>query len=254
MINVKEDIAKVIEIQKREDKLSHAYLVETNDYEKFKIKLKTILKTLLCEESDSYCDKCQSCHYIDSSEHPNVVYLSPEGASIKVFQVDELKNRFNTKSSYARYNIYVIFEAEKLNSFSGNALLKFLEEPEDNIIGLLVTNNKSLILPTIASRCQLFSDLYEEYAYSDDIIKLANDIDSCWKSDINTVDYSKIIKEVNDKSNVKNAFNYLLNQELIKNPNLKKIAVLKEIIEKMRYNVNIDLLVLSYILRMRELK
>lgn len=250
---MKEDIEKVIENQKRGDKLSHAYLVETNDLEKFKSKLKRILKILLCEESDVYCDQCQNCHYIDGFEHPNVVYISPDGANIKIFQIDELRKKFSTKSTFAKYNVYVIFESEKLNQASGNALLKFLEEPEDDIIGILVTNNKSLVLPTITSRCQQFNDLYEEYVYSNDVIELANTIELCCKKDINTVNYSKIIKSNDDKIIIKMAFSYLLNIELVNAHNIKKIEVLKEIVEKMRYNVNIDLLVLSYIIRMREL-
>ena len=38
---------------------------------------------------------------------------------------------------------------------TANSMLKFLEEPEDNVIAILVTNNMANVLDTIISRCQL---------------------------------------------------------------------------------------------------
>ena len=37
---------------------------------------------------------------------------------------------------------YIIKNAERLNPSSANTILKFLEEPEDNIIAILLTNNR----------------------------------------------------------------------------------------------------------------
>ena len=166
--------------------------------------------------------------------------------------MEELKSRFNSKASFGRYNIYIIYKAESLNPTAGNALLKFLEEPEDNIIGILLTNNKSLVLPTIVSRCQAFTCYYDDETFSEEVIELAKRIDHCSKSYSDLVDYSKIIKNLEDKTIIKNAFSYLLDIELKKSNNINKIMILKEIVEKMRYNVNIDLLLLNYLIRVRE--
>ena len=38
---------------------------------------------------------------------------------------------------------------------SSNSLLKFLEEPEEGIIAILITNNINQMLDTIISRCQI---------------------------------------------------------------------------------------------------
>ena len=42
-----------------------------------------------------------------------------------------------------------------MNKYAANSLLKFLEEPVDGIIAILVTNHFSRVLSTIISRCQV---------------------------------------------------------------------------------------------------
>ena len=51
----------------------------------------------------------------------------------------------------------IIKETEKLNASSANTILKFLEEPEDGIIAILLTDNRYHVLDTILSRCQILS-------------------------------------------------------------------------------------------------
>ena len=42
-----------------------------------------------------------------------------------------------------------------MNNQASNCLLKFLEEPVDNVIAILLTNNFNKMLSTIVSRCQI---------------------------------------------------------------------------------------------------
>ena len=44
-----------------------------------------------------------------------------------------------------------------MNKHAANSLLKFLEEPTDNIVAILVTNNFSNVMSTIISRCQVIN-------------------------------------------------------------------------------------------------
>tara|TARA_Y100001970_G_C14110391_1_gene790541 strand:- start:504 stop:1307 length:804 start_codon:yes stop_codon:yes gene_type:complete len=67
---------------------------------------------------------------------------------------DIKKNIYLNESQY--YNVYLIFEADKLcypRNEAGNALLKILEEPPEKTIFILVTSKKEKILDTIQSRC-----------------------------------------------------------------------------------------------------
>jgi DNA polymerase III subunit delta' len=50
--------------------------------------------------------------------------------------------------------VFVIDQAELLNVAAQNAMLKFLEEPPERTVLILVCNNPEELLPTIRSRCQ----------------------------------------------------------------------------------------------------
>ena len=69
----------------------------------------------------------------------------------------DLQEEFNNKSLLDNKRIYIIKEADKLNMSSANTILKFLEEPEDDIVAILVTNNRYSVIETILSRCQILS-------------------------------------------------------------------------------------------------
>ena len=101
-------------------KISHAYLIETNGYNDLK-------------------------------------YIYPDGNYIKKEQILSLEQEFSKKSLLDNKLIYVIDGAEKLNDSSANTILKFLEEPEEDIIAILVTNNRYKVLETILSRCQIIA-------------------------------------------------------------------------------------------------
>lgn len=162
-----------IEKSFNENKLSHAFLIETNNLEKCLIDIKKIIKTINC--SDSYkddCNKCSLCYQIEKETMPSFVIIRPDGTSIKKEQIMNLKEKMLAKPIYSKYNTYIILNAEKLNSSSANTMLKFIEEPEDFLIGFFVVNNKENIIETIKSRCQLIHQYYNEEIIPVDVEKL----------------------------------------------------------------------------------
>jgi DNA polymerase-3 subunit delta' len=54
----------------------------------------------------------------------------------------------------ARLRVVIISDAQAMNPEAGNALLKVLEEPPDHTILILITMQRSDLLPTIVSRCR----------------------------------------------------------------------------------------------------
>lgn len=157
-VNNIEHIVKIY----NENKLSHAFLVETDNIEQCYEDIKQVIKIINCENKyEENCQKCNLCYQIDKNSLPSFITIEPDGLSIKKGQVLELKEKMLTKPIYSKYNCYVILNAEKLNASSGNTLLKFIEEPEENIIGFFLTTNKKNILDTIKSRCQLLSQYYQ---------------------------------------------------------------------------------------------
>jgi DNA polymerase-3 subunit delta' len=160
---VEASILKDVLKRYREGKLAHAFLLETNDSNKCYKDVVELLKSFNClyDYTDN-CDKdCNVCRLIDSESLPSLITIVPEGQNIKKDQILSMMDKFSTKPVFTKYNMYVIREADRFNSSSANTLLKFLEEPEDNILGFFITNNKENVISTIRSRCQVFSCNYD---------------------------------------------------------------------------------------------
>ncbi len=84
-------------------------------------------------------------------------YLESENKQlfISADEVDEQNKKFDLKSFEGGSKILIIWRADKLNSAASNKLLKFLEEPPEKTIILLIAENTDDLLPTILSRTQL---------------------------------------------------------------------------------------------------
>lgn len=76
-------------------------------------------------------------------------------ANIPIDIVRELILYTGKKSFISDRRVIIIKNAEKMRKEGANSFLKLLEEPPENTIFILTTDNLSVILPTIISRCQL---------------------------------------------------------------------------------------------------
>ena len=181
----KETIIKNIEKTFLEKKNSHAFLFETNNITKCYEDVLNIIKVITNHEYDNL---------IDNNNFPDLISVEPDGKEIKVFQIENIIDTFSTTSIMGSYSIYIIKEAEKLNLSSANKILKFLEEPEKNIVGFFITSSVSKILPTIKSRCELFKINYmledikdvlsiteEQYKYFEETMDFAFKLNSTKK-------------------------------------------------------------------------
>lgn len=170
-VNVLENLVKYY----HENKISHAYLIETNNLEKCYLDLLEVIKQIFCQnEYNKECNKCNICNLVNQNYLPSLVVISQDGMNIKKEQIVELKKKFSTVPIYTKENIYVIKNAEKLNGASANTMLKFLEEPEQNILGFFITNNANNVISTIRSRCEVIKVLYDIHEL--DINNITNDI------------------------------------------------------------------------------
>ena len=74
--------------------------------------------------------------------------------AINVRDAAEIIRILSLKTYEAKYKVMVIWMIEKLNISAAPRLLKILEEPTENTIFLLVSENQDKILATIRSRMQ----------------------------------------------------------------------------------------------------
>lgn len=151
-------IYKMLKKSIKNEEFSHAYLFETNGFVDSKQFIYAFVKSLLCPQkklAQQNCDNCHQCEIIESGNFPELKVINPEGMWIKKEQLKELRKEFNEKAIIGNKRIYIINEAEKLGISSANSILKFLEEPEEGIIAILVTENIYNVIETIRSRCQI---------------------------------------------------------------------------------------------------
>ena len=151
-------------------KISHTYLIEIDDYEKDFSYIMDFIKMILCELSyeEIHDSKNSIITLIDHNNYPDIKIIEPDGSVIKKNQLLDLQKEYSNKSLLDNKRIYVIKEAEKLNVASSNTMLKFLEEPEDNIVAILVTKNRYHLLETILSRCQILTLKENHFVFSND--------------------------------------------------------------------------------------
>lgn len=138
------------------NKLSHAYLVIGEDSLYSDEFILRFVKAIFCLENKNKeffsCENCNNCRSINHGNYVDFYKLTSD-TSIKKDEIQILKSDLSVKSFYGK-KIYWIKDIEKMTEQAANSLLKFLEEPEDDIIAILSCKNISAVLPTIISRCQ----------------------------------------------------------------------------------------------------
>ena len=119
---------------------------------------KGIGKSLLVKKLLKYIFKQNNSHLIDNKTHPNVFTISKkkDKKNIEISQIREMLQFQNQSSFNDLIKVIVIDDLEYLNLNSSNALLKTLEEPNNNNIFILINNVKGRLLETIKSRCIQF--------------------------------------------------------------------------------------------------
>jgi len=120
----------------------------------------SLSQLMLCQTpiDDVACHRCRSCQLLSAGTHPDLFMALPEGVGkqIKIDQVRAITQFIANTASQGGKKIIVISPVESLNHNASNALLKSLEEPAGDTVIILITEQESLLLPTIKSRCMRF--------------------------------------------------------------------------------------------------
>ena len=117
-----------------------------------------LAQAINCEKSleiGEPCNECNSCINLKGKNLGGVFEL--DGASNNsVENIKSIIEKIRYLPTTFKYSIYIIDEVHMLSGAAFNAFLKTLEEPPAHAIFILATTEKSKILPTILSRCQIF--------------------------------------------------------------------------------------------------
>lgn len=102
------------------------------------------------------CEQCHSCNLFKAGNHPDYIYIEPEGKSkqILIGQIREANQRLTETPSISSSQVLIINPADVMNINASNAFLKTLEEPPGAARIILLSDYYGAIMPTIKSRCQ----------------------------------------------------------------------------------------------------
>ena len=230
---------KIITNAIKNNKLSHAYLFETNGYKNKREFLVSVAKAILCPEhhmSKSDSVGCRVCENIEKNIYPELKIIDPDGMWIKKEQLIDLQDSFKTKGLESSKRVYIINDVECLNTSAANSILKFIEEPEEGIIAILATDNIHRLLDTIISRCQIITLAKSNYDNNapmiDKISYLIND---------------KIEKnELEDMVNSTIDYIYYLEQHKLDTLIYNKSMVLNKFDDRLKLEIFFDIMTLFY--------
>lgn len=257
-------------------KISHAYFIETSSFKDGKKLAIAFAKFLLFNNYKSKgndLDIENINNLIDNGGYRDLYIVEPDGVWIKKEQILSLKEEFSSKSVNDSLRIYIINQADKLNKSAANSMLKFLEEPEENIVAILLADNRYNVIKTILSRCQTFK-LKEEKKINYDnqvVIDMFDFVMNLERNGLKTICYINDLwnKKYSTKDEYSNNFdvmaeiymdviNYKLGNEIKFNSSindieyisknndidnlLRKINVINKARENNKFNLNFSLM------------
>ena len=160
------------------DRAAHAYMF-TGPHAIGKTTLaRKLAQTLQCTGAPRPCGECPACQKIARDRHPDVQVIEgvpvgykfdekapppPPRANdwerriLKIDQVRAIQHDVSRAPFEGRWKIAILRRCEEANEEAANAFLKTLEEPPRRTRLILTARDASLLLPTIASRCQVFA-------------------------------------------------------------------------------------------------
>ncbi|MDO4467562.1 MAG: hypothetical protein Q4C49_11265 [Bacillota bacterium] len=178
------------------NRLAHAYLFVGNKGSKKEEAALLFSQSMVCEHTDAdgfACQICDRCKRMENRESLDFIWISKETQMdlirkkqkkdafkelsqkkekkeekvptvIKKEAITALQETFSqTGQEQSNKRIYVIEQYDLISTSASNSLLKFIEEPQEGIYGILTTEEKSNVLPTIQSRCQIIGFKPESY-------------------------------------------------------------------------------------------
>jgi len=145
----------------------------------------------------------RSFKLLQNNSHPNfyLIDVLNDKKNIDVSQIREMI-RYTNKSAFNNMARFILIDnIENLNKNSVNALLKVIEEPNENVFFILINNSEKKILPTLKSRCLTFKI---NFTFNESINVTNQILD---KNILNLINYD-LINYYNTPGEIINLFNF----------------------------------------------
>lgn len=138
-------------------RLSHAYIFDGPDGVGKRSTALALASLLLCQApgDDDACGRCAACRQVQAGTHPDLYQIAPDGKTIRIRQIRELRARLADMAVYGGYTVVIIDAADTMTLEAANAFLKTVEEPVGPTCFILITQQADRLPETIRSRAQL---------------------------------------------------------------------------------------------------
>lgn len=165
------------------DQIAHATIVTAPDRETCLSLAQDMAAALLCQTGGRVpCGVCRACRKVREGIHPDLIRVKrPEddkGRPKKEIPVDLVRSMAADAPvlpNESERKVYLIEDADCMNLAAQNAALKLLEEPPRGVYFLLCAANPVLLLPTVRSRCAMFSRFEAESGKDPENLALAEE-------------------------------------------------------------------------------
>lgn len=163
-------------------RLSHAYIISAPSREEYLRTARRIAAAAVCTGKGSVpCGQCRACRKAENGIHPDVITVGrltdDKGKPKREINVDQIRAVIGDAyvlPNEAERKVYIIDEADTMNTAAQNAALKLLEEPPKGVIFLLGAVNPGQLLPTVRSRCAEINRNVGQQEKNEDAVKLAS--------------------------------------------------------------------------------
>ncbi len=156
--------------QFEQETLPHAILIQGVEGTGKKVLADWLINLLLCQmpvsspsQNDGMtsishaCGQCKTCLLASSNSYPDHMLLASDDKSLGVDDIRR-SNVFLQKTAHIGQSKSILIpEAQMMTPAAANALLKTLEEPCANSYIVLLTNDLDALLPTVISRCSVYT-------------------------------------------------------------------------------------------------
>lgn len=119
-----------------------------------------LAKAIVCSEGDAFaCGMCAACKKAEANTHPDIITVEPETGkkAISVDVIRKMREDAFILPNEADGKVYIIKQADTLQDYAQNALLKILEEPPKYVTFILLVSSKATLLETVLSRVSVIS-------------------------------------------------------------------------------------------------
>jgi len=147
-------VLKTLDNMIKKERVPHALIFNGDKSTSKKEVAKEFIKMMYSKFYNEDINNSLIGHRIDDESHSNIVYVKKDAkTAISIDLVRDLISEANETSLEDGPRFYVFEDGDYLNTNSSNAILKFVEEPVENVYIIFIVENMYNLLDTIISRC-----------------------------------------------------------------------------------------------------